>query len=415
MLKKSDATCFAKWRHFLLPFCFLLQPVANVLAHGHEHAPNTGDIMERQWQQRLKTAAGTAVGVAVDESGILWSARMRDGHIWVAHSDDNGKTFSEGTKVNLLPEAILADGQNRPMIAVGGGVIAVSWAQATQKLFSGNIRFSRSTDGGKSFSEPATVNDDRQEIGHSFNVMKMSANGELALIWVDSRDRVAAEKAAKGYTGGSIYYVLSPDRGASFSPNVKLADHSCECCRIGLDFSPDGGAVAQWRHVFGTNTRDFAMAQLAPAAKFMRVSVDGWEIDACPHQGGDLSIDETGSRHLVWFTGSPKAPGLFYRRIDEQQLGPAIPFGNPDAQAAYPAVLAQQERIFVVWREYEDNQYRVMMMRSPDRGQTWSTAQKIAASSGAADLPMFISGARKPLLFWSNGDGLQIMDLEKLP
>ena len=36
----------------------------------------------------------------------------------------------------------------------------------------------------------------------------------------------------------------SDDGGASFGPDIKLAEHSCECCRIALSLDGQGGVVA---------------------------------------------------------------------------------------------------------------------------------------------------------------------------
>lgn len=400
---------------FLLPFFGFAMFVSLASAHESHGQATVPSPMAKHWQERLTAAAGTSVSVAEDEHGALWSVHMRNGHLWLSRSEDSGKTFSEATKINAVAEAILADGQSRPMIAVGGGVIAVSWAQALPKLHTGHIRFARSTDGGKTFSEPLIINDNRDEIGHSFNAMKMDANGRLAIVWLDGRDKAAATKAGTKHPGSSIYYALSEDRGATFSPNVRLASHSCECCRIGLDFAPDGVAVAQWRHVFGNNIRDFAIARLQPGATVRRASEDGWEIAACPHHGGDLSVARDGRQHMVWFTGSPKAPGLFYRYADGGVMSQPTAIGDPDAQAGHPAVLARGDNVYLAWREYGDSRYRVMVMRSSDRGASWSGPKVVASVAGTADLPMFVAGTRRPLLAWSNAEGLRIIDLDALP
>lgn len=373
------------------------------------------DAMSRHWQERLTAASGSAVSLAADESGRLWLARMEKGHVWVSHSDDGGKSFAGDVKVNAEPEAILADGQNRPRIVAGGGVLAVTWAQALPKLHSGHVRFARSVDGGRSFSAPVMVNDDRQEIGHSFPTLAMDGQGRMALAWLDSREKAAQTRAGKKHLGSSIFYVVSENRGETFSANAMLADHSCECCRIGLAFGPNGEAQALWRHVFGDNIRDFAIAPLAAGAKLQRASEDDWRIAACPHHGGDLAIDESGRRHLVWFTGSPKAPGIYYRHADGEKLSPPLALGDPDAQAGNPAVFARDGGVWLAWRDFDGQRYRVMAQHSRDRGAAWSAAWQVAGASGAADLPLFVAGARKPLLAWYADGNVRVFDLGARP
>jgi hypothetical protein len=383
-------------------------PVTAHEQHGN-HAAR--EAMNRNWNARLTAAVGSTASVAADETGRLWLTRMERGHVWVSHSDDGSSTFSGDVKVNAEPEAILADGQNRPKIVAGGGVVAVTWAQALPKLHTGHVRFSRSIDGGRSFSAPVIVNDDRQEIGHSFPTLAMDAQGRMALVWLDSREKVAQTKAGKMHPGSSIFYVLSDNRGKSFSENMMLADHSCECCRIGLAFAPNGEAQAQWRHVFGNNIRDFAIAPLTTGATVQRASEDDWQIAACPHHGGDLAIDDTGRRHIVWFTGSPKGPGIYYRYADGEKMSPPLALGNPDAQAGNPTVFVRDGNVWLAWREFDGKQYRVMAQRSVDRGDKWSPPQEVATANSTADLPLFVAGAVKPLLAWYADGKVRVFDL----
>ena len=389
--------------------------VLPAMAHEQHGSNATRDAMSKHWQERLTAAVGSTASVAADETGRLWLARMEKGHVWVSRSDDGGKTFAGDVKVNPEPEAILADGQNRPKVVAGGGVVAVTWAQALPKLHTGHVRFARSVDGGRSFSSPVIVNSDRQEIGHSFPILAMNDQGRMALVWLDSREKAAQTKAGKKHLGSSIFYVVSENRGETFSANTMLADLSCECCRIGLAFAPNGEAQAQWRHVFGDNIRDFAIAPLVPGAKILRASEDDWNIAACPHHGGDLAIDESGRRHLVWFTGSPKGPGIYYRYADGEKMSPPLALGNPDAQAGNPAVFARNGRAWLAWREFDGKQYRVMTQRSDDRGEKWSTPKEVATAASAADLPLFVAGAVKPLLAWYADGVVRIFDLATQP
>ncbi len=394
----------------VIPFA---QPAAQAAEHAHDaKAAKPKHDMNKMWAEMRAKATGMAVSVAEDEKGVLWLARMQEGHIKVSHSEDGGKHFSEGVTVNPQPEAILAEGQNRPKIAVRDGVIAVTWVQALPKVFAGNIRFARSVDGGRTFSTPVTVNDDRGEISHGFSALTLGKDGHVTLVWFDGRDRDAADKAGQKYIGNAVYYAVSEDGGKHFSANRKLADHACECCRISMALDRDGMPVVFWRHIFDGSVRDFALARLDSQPKVVRASEDGWEINACPHHGGDITVDETGSYHLAWFTGNPQNPGLFYRRVDGGKMTASHAFGNLDAQPNNPAVFAEGNKVYLVWREFDGNNYQMMTSISADRGDTWSAARTVATTSGAADLPVFVVGAHKPLVVWnSTKDGVRLFDL----
>ena len=401
--------------HFRLPSLLLASGLllGALPAGAHEHPAATP--MARHWQERLTAAKGSAVAVAADEQGRLWSVDMRQGQLWLSRSSDGGKSFAEIGKVNAQPEAILADGQNRPQIAVHGQVVVVSWSQALPKLHTGHVRMARSEDGGVSFAPPVIVNDNREEIGHGFNAMKMDRRGNLAVVWLDGRERSAAARKGGKYAGSSVYYATSSDFGKTWTANRKLADNTCECCRIGLAIGPDGTAVAQWRHLFAGGVRDFATAALKPGAPVQRASEDGWEISACPHHGGDLAIGADGRRHYVWFTGSARKPGLFYRYADGAQFGPAVAFGDLDAQAGHPTVFADGKNVAVVWREFDGRRYRLRRMQSADRGASWSAPSTVAEAEGATDRPLFVQGAAQPLVAWGTADGVRVIDLREVP
>ena len=145
--------------------------------------------MSKMWQASLARSA-LSVGAYFDSRGWLWLAKVESGYIFISHSEDKGKSFSSAVKVNSVPENVAGDGENRPKIAVtGDGKIYVAYTSSLEKPFSGHIRFSRSLDGGANFSEPLTVNDNREVISHRFETMTVDSRGRITLAWLDKRDR----------------------------------------------------------------------------------------------------------------------------------------------------------------------------------------------------------------------------------
>lgn len=364
----------------------------------------------KMWRMRIEQSPQLAVSASFDTQGRLWLARAVGKQLTVSRSDDLGTTFSAPVDVLSVPEAISADGENRPKIAVADGHVYVSWTQPLPQPFSGHIRFAVSQDDGRSFSAPVTINSHLAPTSHRFDALLADAAGRVTLAWLDKRDGMAAAGAGGSYKGAAVYLAQSTDHGRSFAPNRKLADHSCECCRIGLAADSDGTPVAFWRHVFDGGVRDFALARLDEAPR--RASEDGWRIDACPHHGGDIAIDARGGRHLVWFTGAEGKAGLYYRRIDGERATAPLAFGDPDAQPGHPAVLVDGERVIVAWREFDGRQNRIRVMLSRDRGASWSAPATHAASAGAADYPLLLAGRGRVWLAWNTADeGFRLVEL----
>lgn len=367
-----------------------------VAALAHDHGAAKPDYAQ-MWQEKQDKAPRLAVAATFDADGRLWLLRAVGRQLQLSRAEAPGQAFSAPIAVNRTPELISADGEARPQLAVVGQRIYVSWTQALPQPFAGHIRLAVSDDGGRSFGEPLTVNDDRAPITHRFNAMLADAQG-VTVAWIDKRDG----QGRADYRGAAIYSARSTDGGRSFAANRKLADHSCECCRLALAADRDGTPVVFWRHVFAPNQRDFALARLDQTPR--RASEDGWAIDACPHHGGALAIDHQGGRHIAWFTGADKSPGLHYRRIDGAAMTAPMPFGDLDAQAGHPALAVHGVGIDLVWREFDGRENRIVGMRSTDRGQSWSTPAALAKTTGAADDPLLIAGRDAPWLVWNTAD-----------
>lgn len=361
-----------------------------------------------------------------DGDGNLWRASVRDGFVEVNASRDQGKTFSKAVKVNQLPQKIGADGEARSKIAVSAeGYIYVSWTEALKKPFSGYIWFARSMDAGKTFDKPYIVHQDRNEITHRFDALNLSADGRITIAWVDKRDLIAAKAANKPYEGAAIYYAVSGDKGASFLPEQKLADSSCECCRIALANKPDGTVAAMWRHVFAGSERDHMLAEIPAANKAAeprRATYGRWKIDGCPHHGAALASGGEGAHwwgyHMAWFDGGNDDNGkdatLFYARMDGEAWvsSPAKKFGNMKKQAGHPALAAVGENVWLVWREKDAGRSQVWLMQSSDEGKNWIAPQKLVDTLGGADYPALLQNGKQIFLVWNTAhEGLKLIPL----
>jgi hypothetical protein len=269
-----------------------------------------------------RSAFGTSA--AIDPSGRLWVAYAQPagaaGRVVLQRSEDGGASWQPAVRVNTATEPLAAEGENRPKIAFGrGGEIYVAWTSPTSEKFTGDIRFARSLDGGKTWSAPLVVHHDRQLITHRFESLIVDPQGRLWAAWVDKRDLKVAQDARRPYRGAAIYYAYSDDKGATWSNDTKLADSSCECCRIALAVNPQGRVAAMWRHVFEPNERDHAFAVLgAQTPAVERVTLDRWRVDACPHQGPSLAFgtDGTGDSDQPRLVTSGQRMLLVWRNAD---------------------------------------------------------------------------------------------------
>jgi len=382
----------------------------NLHAHEAHTATANGDL---------------AISLAFDSAGKLWRVQTKNEFVEVSHSTDY-KKFSTPVKVNPVAQNIKAMGEVRPKIAIGTkGEIYVAWMQNLKPRFAGYIWFARSMDGGKTFEAPYIVHQDRAEIGHAFEALQVSPNGTITMLWLDSRDQVAAKAAGKTHAGSSIYYAVSNDQGASFQTERKLADSSCECCRIAVTHKPDGTVAALWRHVFDGNERDHMIAEIPKdheKANLQRATFGHWKIDGCPHHGAALASGGEGERwwgyHMAWFDGGNDAAGkkstLFYGRMDGDAWVSSLPrkFGNMANQAGHPALASIGETVWLAWREKDAGKSQIWLMKSGDDGKSWDVPHMVMESSSMVDYPALLKNGKQLFLAWNTeNQGLKVLPL----
>lgn len=364
---------------------------------------------------------GTTPSAWFDSAGTLWVVFEQDGYAWVSRSRDEGDTYETPVQVNEDPEDIETNGENRPKIAVdqSGDHVYVSWTQKTEGQFTGDIRFSRSTDGGRNFEPPRTVNDDGLLTSHRFESLHLTGDGDLYLIWLDKRDLETALDAGGEYTGSAVYYAFSNDHGASFSPNRKVADHSCECCRIATAPTVDGGVALLWRHVFEGNARDHAMAAIDPdgvVSEPVRATDDDWRIQACPHHGPALAASQDADHgyHMAWFTNGEKRQGLHYARHDlrREHTGQVHEVdGRPGA--GHPQVLEHNGIVHLVWKHFDGAVSTLLATRSADGGEHWNEPAIVLETENSSDHPLLLQGPQGPVAaWWTRAEGFRTVSLQ---
>jgi hypothetical protein len=82
----------------------------------------------------------------------------------------------------------------------------------------GDVMFSRSTDGGLTWSVPVQINDDVSVTNTQwFGTMSVAPNGRIDVIWLDNRDDPS------GLDSSALYYSYSTNQGTTWSVNEKLS------------------------------------------------------------------------------------------------------------------------------------------------------------------------------------------------
>lgn len=370
-----------------------------------------------------KTRPQLATGAAFAPDGRLWIVGLNESlQLFVqSSSGENLGEWAPPKILNTTGDAISADGENRPKIAFGpNGWVVISYTQSLAKPYTGFIRMLRSVDGGRTFSTPFTVHQDQQEITHRFESIAFDNKGALHTLWVDKRDQ-PPRNSGKTYVGAAIYRNVSVDGGATFGPDLKVADHSCECCRIALAPDADGNLQAMWRHVFGEQTRDHAFANFMvnKANEITRSSFDEWQINACPHHGPGLAINNIGKHvgyHAVWFgirkLKDQSITSAWYAQLNlNGSPTPESVIALPDERAEHADVMAQGKNVAIVWRSSEGMKTTLKTWLSRDGGKRFEI-KNIAEAKGYNDHPRLVQSNQKMAVVWRLPEGTQVYEIK---
>ncbi|WP_158885932.1 sialidase family protein [Rhodanobacter sp. L36] len=350
---------------------------------------------------------------AFDSHGRLWIVDAADGHVRLRHSDDDGRTLSAPAIVNSIAEPIYAEGENRPKLVLGlHDDIDISWSQPRAKPWTGFVRFARSRDHGATFSAPLSVHRDRAEITHRFDALAVDGKGRVVIAWIDKRDQEAASQQKKPYLGAAVYFSWSNNGGASFVPERKLIDQSCECCRIALSLTPNGEVAAFFRSIYGDNIRDHAYAVLhvdGRASHADRATFTNWKIEGCPHHGPGLAIGSDGTRHAVWYEAKDK-PTIWYGQLQPGHA-PTHLLTVANAGASHADIAVHGRTVWIVWNQVSASGYALMLRSSTDGGVHFSAAREIAHSTDAVASPQLLQKRNQPFVAWNTAGGFQLVPI----
>ena len=330
--------------------------------------------------------------------------------LYFSRSTDSGATWSKPVRVNDIDGEVWGFSVSKPRIGVGPtGTIHIFYpandkAEAFDKA-TVSARYRRSTDNGKSFSAPITINRpagaDREEIlgeglaaTNSFGTMGVAPDGTVITAWQNTDEMRSQGDGADGIVA------ISTDDGKSFqAQRIVLPDNDvCPCCQLTLAFGPDSSAYLGLRKIYADG-RDSTVARSSDGGKSFtvagRLDFARWDIDGCPLKPTELAI--TGDTvYAAAYTGGEDPPGLYFtvssdggKTFDGKQQ-----VHQEAAVADAPALtVGPQGDVRLVWHAKTDEGFRLFTSVSVDRGATLSAPAEIPAPPGKARNPATAVGA----------------------
>ncbi|TLZ66760.1 MAG: PKD domain-containing protein [Methanobacteriota archaeon] len=320
--------------------------------------------------------------IAIDGEGVLylayggWGGSTTQSDVFFSKSMDGGRTWSSPFKVN---NDIGAAAQLEPSLFVDHNrAIYVAWTDSRN----GNqdIFFSKSTDGGLSFSANVRVND----ITANFQTqpdIAVDSTGLIHAVWTDGRNI--------GSTGPDIYYANSTDGGLSFNPSQRVNNDA-----VAAEQGEPAIAVASDRSVYvvWTDPRNAARSTDIYFSKSTDLGAtwvpnlflndDGGNR---PQSAPDVAIDGTGTVYVVWQDSrdTNTGPDIYATRSSNGGASFAANVRvNDDVGAVYqgsPSLAVNGGRVHAAWADERTrgSTFRDIYTASSPDGIAWGPNQRV--------------------------------------
>jgi hypothetical protein len=225
------------------------------------------------WLPRIVIAPDAPQKVFILWQEIIFAGGSHGGDIFFARSGDGGATFSE--PVNLS-NSVGGDGKGRitrdiwhngslDLVAGADGTLYAAWTE-----YAGPLWFSRSTDGGESFSRPRRVAasaDDKLAKPARGPSLALGPDRAVYLAWTTGDDNAADIRVAKSTDGGTTFSaprVVAPGKGYSDAPKLAVDSGGA----LHLVYAESSGGPFDRYHIPGIPVLPMARAPLKHRATF---------------------------------------------------------------------------------------------------------------------------------------------------
>jgi len=306
---------------------------------------------------------------------LVWGDnRLVSAQIYFSKSTDEGNTWSPNTIISQNIDTLVCTGSHISLDVLGN--IYVAYMTAHNNLTDWDIYFTKSTNGGSSFTPPIIVNDSSEIYHQKYCAIAVDSAGQnVYVVWQDWRNLQYEP---------DIYFSRSTDGGVTFLPGVRVND--------------DIDTTNQWFPVIAC---DNSGQNVYVAWMDNRDTLHGWDVyfsrstDYGQTFEANYPINDTittgstpqdypsvyykdGIIYAVWHDGRDPSGGYFAKSIDNGvSFGPNILVtDDPWATGYYSSITVDDStNVYIVWRDYRNYDpygHEIYFAFSDDSGQTFN-------------------------------------------
>ncbi|WP_291778834.1 exo-alpha-sialidase [Cecembia sp.] len=290
---------------------------------------------------------------------------------WVGKSQEKSQLFfNQILDSHLGPIELVAEGDDwfvnwadYPQISTfkDGSLLAVFLRKSGPGTFSYDVLYTISKN-SKDWSEPTVLHDDKTQTEHGF-VSMIAWGDNMLLTWLDGRNTLASQNSTGHHHHGQMTLRAAMiDSNGRKLEDWELDDRVCDCCQTGTIMSGNGPLVV-FRDRSENEIRDIGLVRWMDGewTQTQPVSMDLWEIAACPVNGPRISSYQN-VVGITWFTAAKGQPAVKISFSKDNGKTFENPIRTDDGKpiGRVGIEMLNEESAFVIWMENQRIMGRVV-------------------------------------------------------
>jgi hypothetical protein len=321
--------------------------------------------------------------------------------------------FAERTPAGWSAPQVVASGSDwfisaadvPSVVRVDERTLAAHWLRTTnERREAYDLLLAWSTDGGRTWTAPATPHHDGTTTQHGFASLFPMGGQRLGVVWLDGR---ATDDPSNDNMSVRSAIFDRPDHQVSES---LVDDRVCDCCPTAVAIA-DGTPVAVFRDRSQTEIRDIAAARLVNGAWTAPslVHADNWHIEACPVNGPAVSALGRDVA-VAWMTAEGEQGHSFaaFSVNGGAAFGPPVRLDDEGSLGRVGIALSGTGSAFATWIEFSNGKAQ-LRVRAVDRSGRRGPAQTVSGieSDRASGYPRIARSGSELLFAWTETAGGQ--------